>query len=145
MAREEVRHLILMEVGDARRREENLVRQKADADGPRTSWHSTLHHDIERNLAQVRNYIVRCLNVLDCLDDWALSEITRVGSIVTLSIKGDVGKYILVEEGGGAVGDYMVLSAKSPIGKAILGKRKGEGITITAPDGAIPVKILAVA
>ena len=145
MVREEVRRFLLAEIARARERERELVKQKADADGPMTSWSSTLHLDIESDLDQVRGHIARCRAVLGCLDKSTSLEVTRVGSIVTLSIKGDVEKYILVEDGGGAIGDCRILSAKSPIGKAILEKQKGDKVVVAAPEGAVLVTILAVA
>jgi len=119
--------------------------QKADADGPMTSWSSTLHLDIESDLDQVRGHIARCRAVLGCLDESTPLEVIRVGSIVTLSIKEDIVEYILVGDGGGAIGDCQILSAKSPIGKAILEKQEGEEVTVTVPEGAVLVTILAVA
>jgi len=144
MVREDLRRFLLAEIKRAEGKKKNLVRQKADADGPRTSWSSTLHLDIESDLDQVRGYIARCRAVLGCLDKSVPSEVIGIGSIVNLSIKKDVVEYILVEDGGGAIGDCQILSAKSPIGKAILEKQEGEEVAVTVPEGAVLVTILAV-
>jgi len=145
VAREDVRRFLLAEIMRARGRERKLVEQKAEADGPRTSWSSTMHLDIEDALNQVRSYIARCRTVLGCLDESTPSGVIGVGSIVTLSIKEDAVEYVLVEDGGGAIGDCQIISTKSPIGKAILGKKKGEKVAVTVPDGTVLVTIMAVA
>ena len=145
MAREKIRRFLLAEIVRAGKRERRLVGQKADADGPRTSWSSTLHLDIESDLGLVRDHIARCRAVLACLDGSVPSGVIGVGSIVTLSIKGGAVEYILVEKGGGAIGECQILSAKSPIGKAILERQEGEEVTASVPEGVVLVKILAVA
>ena len=57
-----------LEIEETRQRLEELAEKKANAEGPRTSWHSTIHLDIERDIEVYEQYQVRCLDVLSALE-----------------------------------------------------------------------------
>lgn len=136
---------LFSEMQKGREKEQKLIVQKSDADGPRTSRSSILHLDIERELEQTRTYTTRCQAILSCLKGRAPLETVGVGSIVSLLIGEETGTYIVVANGGGAVGDYQVTSQLSPIGGAISGKAVGDELEVETPAGTLLVEILELA
>jgi len=73
------------------------------------------------------------------------AKVAGVGAIVTASVEGEEGIYILVEDGGGSVGPYQLISLKSPVGKAVAGRYSGEILTVMTPGGSLLVKVLNIA
>lgn len=66
------------------------------------------------------------------------------GMVVTVELAGDEETFLLGsrEVGGGT--DLDVYSEKSPLGAAIVGRKVGDAVAYTAPNGReIPVKIVA--
>jgi transcription elongation factor GreA len=66
------------------------------------------------------------------------------GMVVTVELAGDEETFLLGsrEVGGGT--DLDVYSEKSPLGAAILGRKVGDAVSYTAPNGReVPVKIVA--
>ena len=145
MNRDEVKQYIGSVIEEARAKQVELVGLKGDADGPRTSHSSTIHPDIEMAQDQLRDYTDRCESTLRCLEEYTLTKVVGVGSIVTLSVDGEDGVYILVEVGSGTLGPYQVVSLKSPVGKVIAGQPRGETLTVKTPGGSLTVKILDIA
>lgn len=86
-----------------------------------------------------------CKSTLKRLEEYLPTKVVGRGSIVTLSVDGEEGVYVLVEVGGGTVGPYQVVSLKSPVGKAIAGRPCGETLTVKTPDGSSTVRILDIA
>lgn len=69
-----------------------------------------------------------------------------VGSTVTLQKKGDKNERVFVIVGSEEANiPEGKISNESPIGQAILGKKKGEKVTVVAPKGSIEYTILAIA
>lgn len=68
-------------------------------------------------------------------------DTVQIGSKVTLKIGKDEHEYVIV---GSTEADSMShkISNESPVGAAILGKKKGEIITVKAPGGEFEYKIL---
>ena len=122
-----------------------LAAQKADTDNPRTAWHSQFHLDQERNIADLERYKDRCTGVLAALRSNKANGYVHEGSIVSLSIDGEENDYIIVREGGAAIGRYSVISVQSPIGKAIWNRRVGETVSAKTPAGVISITINSVA
>jgi len=129
----------------AQARQVELAGLKGDSDGPRTSHSSIIHLDIEMAQDQLTDYIRRCRLTLECLKKYSPTKVASVGAIVTASVEGEEGIYILVEDWGGSVGPYQLLSLKSPVGKAVSGRSVGETLTVTAPSGSLLVEVLNIA
>lgn len=144
MEREEIKHFLLSEIEKEQEKIRALGKAKAEADGARTSWSSHQVYDLENEISQHNLYLVRCQTILRSLEDIAPSDNIGVGSIVILSIEGNMGKYLILEEKGGSIGKYFVLSTQSPIGKAILGRRAGQEVKARVPQGTVSIKILKV-
>lgn len=69
----------------------------------------------------------------------------QIGSSVTLKIKGDkeAHEFTIV---GSTEADSLVhkISNESPVGAAILGKKKGDKVTVNAPGGKFEYEVIAV-
>ncbi|MBI4359048.1 MAG: GreA/GreB family elongation factor, partial [Candidatus Nealsonbacteria bacterium] len=138
--------LVTASIQETEQKLTELARDKASADGPRTSWHSQTHLDIERAINDYQRFLQRCRRVLSSLEKYQPSESIVDGSLVSLQIEGVKREYAVVErEDGGDIGDYGVLSSVSPIGRAVWRKKSGEEVEAKVPDGTIAVKILEVA
>lgn len=57
------------------------------------------------------------------------------GSVVSLSIAGNDAVYVLGSREIAVATDHEVISPESPIGAAIMGSKKGDIVTYTAPNG----------
>ena len=57
------------------------------------------------------------------------------GSVVSLSIAGNDAVYVLGSREIAVATDHEVISPESPIGAAIMGAKKGDTVTYTAPNG----------
>ena len=134
-------------IKDAQTRQVELADLKGDSDGPRTSHSLTIHLDIEMAQDQLADadYVRRCKLTLECLKKYSPAKVAGVGAIVTASVEGEEGIYILVEDGGGSVGPYQLISLKSPVGKAVAGRYSGEILTVMTPGGSLLVKVLNIA
>ena len=140
----EVVSFLRSEVEAIQQKLKSLAEAKADSDGPRTSWHSQIHLDIERLIESDTNYLARCQLVLASLKSSQATGSVGSGSIVSLKVDGEPMICFLVQNGGGSIGSYQILSYKSPIGKAIWGKKPNERIKVSVPDGTILVEILEI-
>ena len=92
--------------------------------------------NIDRRLRQLKE-LIKCGKVVQTTQ----KEIVDVGSTVTISDGKEEKTFVVV---GGYESDPSLgkISHISPIGKAIMGKRKGESVTVTIPSGAQTYKIL---
>lgn len=71
--------------------------------------------------------------------------VVEIGTIVTAEVFGDEERFLLGSRELADGSDLDVYSAESPLGKAILGRKIGEELSYSAPNGnQISVKILAV-
>lgn len=91
-------------------------------------------------------YMLRMAKIID--DKHISDEIVNVGLIVTVKEMGAKSKsgkmdqeYIIV---GSTEADPFEgrISNESPIGKALLGKKTGDIVEVTVPDGVIKVKVI---
>lgn len=144
MRKEEVLLFLRTEIEDMEERVRVLIRTKASADNPRTSWHSQIHLDVEREMEILRNQLVRLKSVLSSVGNVADDTIIGNGSIVLLDIGGENQECIMVNEGGGSIGEYFVISTNSPIGEAVWGKSVGFQAKVKTPGGLISVRILRI-
>ncbi len=90
--------------------------------------------------------IERMLERATVIDERAAhrSKDVRIGSIVTVKAKGGKSqKYQLV---GPAEADPSAgrISHESPVGRALLGKKRGEKVTIQAPSGELEMTVTSV-
>lgn len=144
MDRTEIVSFLRSEVETIQEKLKGLAEAKADSDGPRTSWHSQIHLDIERLIDNDEKYLARCQLVLVSLENSKTTGLVGSGSIVSLKVDGEMMTCFLVENGGGSIGNYSILSSKSPIGKAIWGKKPNEKVEVNVPDGTTTIEILEV-
>ncbi len=70
-------------------------------------------------------------------------DMVNVGSVVTVEKDGKKFEYSIV---GSEEADVVSnkISMKSPFGQAILGKKKGDNFTFTAPSGEITYKVVSI-
>ncbi|WP_432489440.1 transcription elongation factor GreA [Kineococcus sp. SYSU DK018] len=74
----------------------------------------------------------------------ASGEVT-LGSVVTVELAGEEMKFLLGSREVGDAGGLDVYSERSPLGSAVLGRKAGERVSYTAPNGReIPVQVLRV-
>ena len=71
------------------------------------------------------------------------SDEVRLGSVVELSSRGGIKKYQVVDPQESDILSGKI-SFKSPLGAALLGKRKGDTLKLTTPDGVRQYKIISV-
>ena len=57
------------------------------------------------------------------------------GSVVTLDIAGREMVYVLGSHDLAVATDYDIISPESPIGAAVNGRKKGDTVTYSAPNG----------
>jgi len=67
----------------------------------------------------------------------------QIGSVVTLKTGGEIEKFTMVDSHEADVFSNK-LSVKSPLGTALVGKRKGDCVSIETPDGKTEYKITAI-
>ncbi|MCW2289893.1 transcription elongation factor GreA [Leucobacter luti] len=73
------------------------------------------------------------------------SGVVEIGTVITADIFGDEERFLLGNRELADGSDLDVYSAESPLGTAILGRKVGEEVSYSAPNGTeIAVKILAV-
>ncbi|NAZ87223.1 transcription elongation factor GreA [Kineococcus indalonis] len=74
----------------------------------------------------------------------ASGEVT-LGSVVTVDLAGDEERFLLGSREVGDAGGLDVYSERSPLGAAVLGRKPGDAVSYTAPNGRqVPVKVLKV-
>ncbi len=94
---------------------------------------------VETRISEIEDIISRAEVVKDGKDKSKIS----IGSRVELSMKGKAGKTFTYE----IVGEFEAdpeegkISSVSPLGKALLGKKKGESASVTAPAGEVVYQI----
>ncbi|MBL3699682.1 transcription elongation factor GreA [Leucobacter luti] len=73
------------------------------------------------------------------------SGVVEIGTVITADIFGDEERFLLGNRELADGSDLDVYSAESPLGAAILGRKVGDEVSYSAPNGTeIEVKILAV-
>lgn len=94
---------------------------------------------VETRISEIEDIISRAEVVKDGKDKSKIS----IGSRVELSMQGKAGKTFTYE----IVGEFEAdpeegkISSVSPLGKALLGKKKGESVSVTAPAGEVVYQI----
>ena len=88
---------------------------------------------IEGHIVELENKI----NTAKIIDESVKGDVVSVGSKVTVldTMYNDELEYVIV---GSSEAD------PSPVGKAILGKRKGDEVEVSTPDGPVTFKVLAI-
>lgn len=119
----------------------DLAKEKSESEGPKTSWHNTIHLDIERNIEWNQGRLFTFNKVLSTLEKSEYTGLIIDGSIIFLEIGEDKGIYIVVEKGAGTIGEYVILSLQSPIGQLISGQPVGYQAVSPAGD---TIKVLQV-
>jgi len=76
-------------------------------------------------------------------DDHKREKVVKLGSTVTLNIKGKKETFTVVGEWEADPKEKKI-SHESPLGKALIGKKAGEKIEVDAPAGKISYTILSV-
>ena len=85
------------------------------------------------------------INTAKIIDESVKGDVVSVGSKVTVldTMYNDELEYVIV---GSSEADPFNnrISNESPVGKAILGKRKGDEVEVSTPDGPVTFKVLAI-
>ena len=96
---------------------------------------------IEGHIVELENKI----NIAKIIDESVKGDVVSVGSKVTVldTMYNDELEYVIV---GSSEADPFNnrISNESPVGKAILGKRKGDEVEVSTPDGPVTFKVLAI-
>ena len=96
---------------------------------------------IEGHIVELENKI----NTAKIIDESVKGDVVSVGSKVTVldTMYNDELEYVIV---GSSEADPFNnrISNESPVGKAILGKRKGDEVEVSTPDGPVTFKVLAI-
>ena len=96
---------------------------------------------IEGHIVELENKI----NTAKIIDESVKGDVVSVGSkvIVLDTMYNDELEYVIV---GSSEADPFNnrISNESPVGKAILGKRKGDEVEVSTPDGPVTFKVLAI-
>ena len=96
---------------------------------------------IEGHISELENKI----NTAKIIDEAVKSDVVPVGSKVTVldTMYNDELEYVIV---GSSEADPFNnrISNESPVGAAILGKREGDEVEVTTPDGPVTFRVLAV-
>ena len=94
-----------------------------------------------RRIEELENKI----NTAKIIDESVKGDVVSVGSKVTVldTMYNDELEYVIV---GSSEADPFNnrISNESPVGKAILGKRKGDEVEVSTPDGPVTFKVLAI-
>jgi transcription elongation GreA/GreB family factor len=91
-----------------------------------------------------RNRVLDAVRDAKLIDDEPFDlHALEVGDLVTVrDDDGEVGRYVLVDEGVGtrARGDWV--SVGSPLGRAILGRSRGDKVQVESPEGRLSYVIV---
>lgn len=71
------------------------------------------------------------------------SQFVAIGSIVIVDIEGDKVEYEIVGPTESDIA-HNKISSDSPVGRTLLGHKKGDVITVTAPGGDVEYKIVSI-
>ncbi|WP_295998809.1 transcription elongation factor GreA [uncultured Veillonella sp.] len=106
------------------------------------------YDDAKNEQAFIEGYISELenkINTAKIIDESVSGDVVSVGSKVTLldTMYNDELEYVIV---GSSEADPFNnrISNESPVGKAILGKRKGDEVEVSTPDGPVTFKVLAI-
>lgn len=89
---------------------------------------------------QELEYLLRQAKVVENSSD---NSVVEVGSILDVLVNGNKDTLSIVGELEANIAEKK-LSNNSPIGSALLGKKKGDTVTVTVPAGEIEYKIVAI-
>lgn len=89
---------------------------------------------------QELEYLLRQAKVVENSSD---NSVIEVGSVVDVLVNGNKDTISIVGELEANIAEKK-LSNNSPIGSALLGKKKGDTVTVTVPAGEIEYKIVAI-
>ena len=94
---------------------------------------------------EVSERIKTAIEYGDISENSVKGDVVSVGSKVTVldTMYNDELEYVIV---GSSEADPFNnrISNESPVGKAILGKRKGDEVEVSTPDGPVTFKVLAI-
>ena len=106
------------------------------------------YDDAKNEQAFIEGYISELenkINTAKIIDESIKGDVVSVGSKVTVldTMYNDELEYVIV---GSSEADPFNnrISNESPVGKAILGKRKGDEVEVSTPDGPVTFKVLAI-
>ena len=111
------------------------------ADGLKKLEEELTYYKSVRRIEELENKI----NTAKIIDESVKGDVVSVGSKVTVldTMYNDELEYVIV---GSSEADPFNnrISNESPVGKAILGKRKGDEVEVSTPDGPVTFKVLAI-
>lgn len=99
------------------------------------------YYYVEERIREVRDILARA----DILEEGSADGTIGLGSRITVKAEDDDTEetWLLVNEEEASAMDLRI-SDESPVGLALLGKKAGDSVTITTPDGDLTYTILAV-
>jgi transcription elongation factor GreA len=101
------------------------------------------YHEARDNQAMVEDRIAKLEGIIKSaiIIKEQRTDTVNVGSIISVEKDGKKNSYTIVgtEEANALAGK---ISIRSPFGQAVLGKKKGESFTFTAPAGSITYKLV---
>lgn len=99
------------------------------------------YYYVEERIREVRDILARA----DILEEGSADGTIGLGSRITVKADDDDEEetWLLVNEEESSAMDLRI-SDESPVGLALLGKKSGDSVTITTPDGDLTYTILAV-
>jgi transcription elongation factor GreA len=107
------------------------------------------YHQAREDQANCEDRIIHIEQILKnavIMDDSHTSSTVTVGSTVTVTKKGDKEEKTFAIVGSEEADPVSgKISNESPLGQALLGKKKGDKVTITAPKGQIEYTVVSLA
>ena len=87
---------------------------------------------LEEEIDQLEKFLSN-VEVVD--DDFFVKGVVHVGSIVEIDDGGEIMKCVIGSNSDDP--DIIAVSDDSPVGQAVLGKKKGDIVNVTLPNGAV--------
>jgi transcription elongation factor GreA len=106
------------------------------------------YEDAKNEQAFIEGEIIRLetiINSAELIEENTNKDFVGIGSRVTVQeVGGDSQEVYHIVGSAEARPSEGKLSMESPLGKALIGKKKGEKVTVSAPDGKIVFKIVKI-
>ncbi|HRL13964.1 MAG TPA: transcription elongation factor GreA [Aggregatilineales bacterium] len=106
------------------------------------------YEDAKNEQAFIEGEIIRLetiINSAELIEENTNKDFVGIGSRVTVQeVGGDSQEIYHIVGSAEARPSEGKLSMESPLGKALIGKKKGEKVTVSAPDGKIVFKIVKI-
>ena len=112
---------------------ERIAAARAEGDLSENGGYQAAREEQSKNEGRINELTVKLRNAK--ILEAPKPGIVDNGSVVTLDLAGRKAVYVLGSRDIAVATDYDVISPESPIGAAIKGKKKGDTVSYTAPNG----------